>query len=126
MTAAAATPFDPANLKPSQIKTIIHYCKATGGCTDGPEETGSSYDVTSLSAADIVKTFNYCKSINVPYCTWYTLNQNVFQNVLDDLDPDIIAKRKAAAEAKAAAAAKAAQEKQDAEDAKILAAAAKI
>ena len=46
--------------------------------------------------------------------------------MIDDLDPDIIAKRKIAAEAKAAAAAYEAKKKQDAEDAKILAAAARI
>ena len=46
--------------------------------------------------------------------------------MIDDLDPDIIAKRKIAAEAKAAAAAYEAKKEQDAEDAKILAAAARI
>ena len=61
MSAAASKAFDPANLKPSEIKTIIHHCKVTGGCTDGPDETGSNYDVSKMSAKDIIATFDFCK-----------------------------------------------------------------
>ena len=42
--------FNPANLTISEVKSIIYYCKKTGGCFDGPKENPNTYDVTKLSA----------------------------------------------------------------------------
>ena len=70
--------FNPANLHPSEIKSIIHYCKKTGGCLEGPDESEGNYDVTKLSAKEIIATFDYCKSYDVPYCSWYTINESVY------------------------------------------------
>ncbi len=62
--------FNPSNLKPSEIKSIIYYCKQMGGCAYGPDESSSNsnYDISKLSAKEIIETYNYCRSVGVPYC----------------------------------------------------------
>ena len=76
MAASGLANFNPANLHPNEMSSIIYYCKSTGGCSSGPKASNktNSYDASKLSAHQIIKTYNYCKSIGVPYCQAFTMS----------------------------------------------------
>jgi len=56
MAAAGLANFNPANLKPNEIASIVYYCKTTGGCTSGPKASSDvmQYDSKKLSAKQII------------------------------------------------------------------------